>query len=245
MKRIKVMARTMKAFKGLAEKAPQADKRGSAPEAKPSYKRDTYHHGDLRQALIARTVEAITELGPARTSLREVARRADVSAAAAFHHFKDKTDLLAAVATAGFLKLIETRVEATRDVSDPARRLKIFVETYVRFAIDNPAMFHLMFGPLVTPREKYPELQAIAEQSLKILAATVRDYVRLHDPNAQHVAAEAWTVWASVHGLSSLLVDFPSAKARPDRLSDSKLVATMVETLMNGIAARAKSAAGE
>lgn len=215
-------------------------KPAAAPRKAP-YRRETYHHGDLRQSLIDHTIAAITELGPAKTSLREVARRADVSAAAAFHHFKDKTDLLAAVATNGFARLIAIRVEATRDVEEPAQRLRIFVETYVRFAIENPAVFNLMFGPLVSPRDRYPELQAIAERSLKILANAVRDYVRIFNPEAKHVAVEAWTVWSAVHGLSSLLVDFPSAKARPERLSSDRLVAALVETLMAGLELRARS----
>ena len=67
-----------------------------------------YHHGDLRRALMAAAIEAIGEHGPAAVSLRDLARRADVSHAAPAHHFGDKAGLLTAVAVEGFTLLART-----------------------------------------------------------------------------------------------------------------------------------------
>ena len=73
-----------------------------------------YHHGHLRQAILAAAIDALTESGPARLSLRELARRAGVSHAAPAHHFGDKAGLLTAVAAQGYDLLADTLSAAQR-----------------------------------------------------------------------------------------------------------------------------------
>ena len=85
----------------------------------------TYHHGDLRHALIEATESLLAEKGPEGFSLREVARRAGVSAAAPAHHFGDASGLLTAVATVGFDGLAAALREGeARGGRDPRRRLR-------------------------------------------------------------------------------------------------------------------------
>src|SRR6476469_8276563 len=86
-------------------------------------KRDTYHHGDLKRALTEAALELVKEKGPKGFTLREVARRAGVSAAAPYRHFADKSQLLAAVATQGFVQLheaLDTTVAANPDLAEQA-----------------------------------------------------------------------------------------------------------------------------
>ena len=68
----------------------------------PAETRPTYHHGDLRRALVDAALALVTEEQDWGFSLREVTRRAGVSHNAPYNHFADKRDLLAAVAAAGF-----------------------------------------------------------------------------------------------------------------------------------------------
>jgi len=84
-----------------------------------------YHHGDLRPALLRAAVEAIGQVGPAAMSLREVARRAGVSHAAAAYHFGDKAGLLTAVAAQGYRMLTE-ELRRARDAGRgrPVRRAR-------------------------------------------------------------------------------------------------------------------------
>lgn len=101
-----------------------------------------YHHGNLRQDLLDEARAAIRESGPVAWSLRELARRAGVSHAAPAHHFGDKAGLLTALATEGFHLLA--------DALDRARETAGFLEVglaYIRFAVENPDYFEVMYLP--------------------------------------------------------------------------------------------------
>ena len=102
-----------------------------------------YHHGDLRPALLRVAVEAIGQTGPAAMSLREVARRAGVSHAAAAYHFGDKAGLLTAVAAQGYRML----TEELRDARDAGRGFLEVGVAYVRFAVSHRAHFEVMYRP--------------------------------------------------------------------------------------------------
>src|SRR5918995_6548050 len=102
-----------------------------------------YHHGNLRRAVLSAAVEAITEVGPAGVSLRDLARRAGVSHAAPAHHFGDKAGLLTALAAEGYGLLADA-------LADAQVRTQDFLEVgvaYVRFAVDHRAHFEVMFRP--------------------------------------------------------------------------------------------------
>jgi len=142
----------------------------------------TYHHGDLRQAVLRTAGEILEKEGLEALSLREVARRAGVSHNAPYRHFPDRANLLAALAAEGFEKLGDALQ------SRPRREMG---EAYVEFALANPARFRLMFGGLVDK----PDPRAY-EGLLNSFADLGED--------APYAAAAAW---ALVHGLSHLLLD--------------------------------------
>ena len=105
-----------------------------------------YHHGNLRETLLAAADVVLATKGAAGLTLRDVARAAGVSHAAPYHHFASLDDLLAAVATRGFDRLSEA-MAPTVAVADTKERLLQIGEAYVRWALANPAPFSLMFGP--------------------------------------------------------------------------------------------------
>ncbi len=116
-------------------------------------RRDVYHHGDLRNALVASAVRLIETCGPGAFSLREAAREVGVSANAAYRHFDDKSALMAAVAAEGFARLAARMRRSIagaslRRAAEPApiSRFKAVGRAYVGFAADHPAMFRVMFG---------------------------------------------------------------------------------------------------
>lgn len=104
-----------------------------------------YHHGDLRRALVEAGRGLLEREGMASLSLRAVAREAGVSAAAPYHHFKDRADLLAAIAHEGNVALY-TDLKAGFDSAAPGQdRIVAVGVAYVAFAVANPALYRLMF----------------------------------------------------------------------------------------------------
>ncbi|QUD86419.1 TetR/AcrR family transcriptional regulator [Phenylobacterium montanum] len=103
-----------------------------------------YHHGDLRRALLLAAEAVLEREGPSALSLRAVAREAGVSPAAPYHHFKDKNELLNAVAMEGFSQLHDAMAMAIKDEPAEERRLAIGV-AYVEFAQANPALYRVMY----------------------------------------------------------------------------------------------------
>src|SRR4051812_16464446 len=130
----------------------------------------TYHHGDLRRALLQATVEAITENGVNALSMRDLARRAGVSHAAPTHHFKDKAGLLTAFATDGFDQLGKA-LGTSRLASNSFLELGV---TYVRFAVTRRAEFEVMFRPDLYHADD-PALLAARRRSADALYAAVSD----------------------------------------------------------------------
>ena len=153
--------------------------------------------------LAARLVETALALlaqdGTDAVSLRAVARAAGVSAMAPYRHFPDKESLLAAVATRGF-EALRRSLLAADEAGAPGDRLVALAVGYVGFAVDNPALFRLMFGP---PRAGcHPQLEMAGNSAFDVLAARVA-------AEAGPEAGKPLTLgcWALVHGLALLWLD--------------------------------------
>jgi len=150
----------------------------------------TYHHGDLRTALLRAAAKRLEKQGVAALSLREAARRVGVSHNAPYRHFADREALLAALAAQGFDMLGQAmRGQTGRGMG----------EAYVRFALQHPQRFRLMFGGQIA-LEKYPRLRAAASSAFDQLQSAFSEY----GGDARSAAAAAWSL---VHGLSHLILD--------------------------------------
>ena len=126
----------------------------------------SYHHGNLRNVLIEGALAAIAENGAANLSLRDVARRAGVSHAAPAHHFGDKRGLLTAIAVEGFDGLTEATSAAAGD--HVAGGL-----AWIRWALDHPAHYEVMFSPNLL-RLDDPELVRARTEGAAVLLTSVR-----------------------------------------------------------------------
>jgi AcrR family transcriptional regulator len=166
--------------------------------------RRDYHHGDLRSALLDSVGRIVREHGPAFVSIREVARRARVSHGAPSHHFRNKCGLLTAFAAQGFDRLADTIGEsiAGGGASSPRDVLAAMGRGYVRFAIENPEHFAIMFR-LELLDDDDPELTRAANRAYDALVATTRAAAAAGTLEADPVLAAA-AAWSLVHGLATL-----------------------------------------
>lgn len=166
-----------------------------------------YHHGDLRRALLEGAIELLAEGGPAALTLRGAARRAGVSEAAPYRHFADKKALLAAVAEEGFLALERACSAAAADLDDPVETFWRRGVAYVRFAVQHPAHYRVMFGPEIPDKRSYEGLSAAARAAYEALHSTARACAAVGAFPAQEIEMRATRAWALVHGLASLFID--------------------------------------
>src|SRR3954465_7910303 len=122
----------------------------------------SYHHGDLKAALVDAAGDILRREGPEALTLRAVARRAGVSQAAPYRHFADRRALVGAVAERGFARLQEAMMQAMTPDAAGRFGLKQVACAYVGFGHENPAEYRVMFGPEVARTDNLPELRQTA-----------------------------------------------------------------------------------
>jgi AcrR family transcriptional regulator len=170
-------------------------------------KRSAFHHGDLRNALLDGTAKLLSASGTGGFSLREAARRAGVSANAAYRHFENKEDLLAALAKRCFARMagkMEARMERVGD--DPVGQLRATGEAYLKYAAEEPALFELMFGPhgAGSGRDVKGTGPKTGLTPFELLALSLDRLVEAgRMPKAMRRNAET-VFWSSIHGLAVL-----------------------------------------
>lgn len=199
-----------------------------------------YHHGDLRRAVVTAALETLSETQSADFSLRELARRAGVSHNAPYKHFAEKTELLAEVSAAGF-ELLTQRIagEIARNAK-PREQLFLLLRTYIRFGVENPALYRLMFGgSLSGPDSSRPAIERVAAERMREqLQRAIAEGV-LGQPlagaarNGRKTAGAILTCWSLVHGLTLLMVD---GLVGPKEMSD-KLCESLMQGIIDGLKA--------
>lgn len=203
--------------------------------------RDTFHHGDLRRALLVSAWEVVEERGVAMTSLREVARRNGVAASSALHHFGDKMTLLAAVAEEGFRRLTMSATVAAEGTTDHREHLRRFFLAYVRFALEHPGIFKLMHSALITPHSRYPTLLETSVNTFRVTKEVMQAYLEPFGP-VDKLGNDAWAFWAAADGMASLLITFPEGE-RPTRISEDELILNLLDVVLLGLAEKCRQRA--
>lgn len=167
-----------------------------------------YHHGDLRRALLDATAKLVAKEGAGAVTLREVARLAGVSHNAPYRHFESLSALLAAVAAEGFESFGERLSTAVQNAK-PQQRRGALGQAYLDFALDNPRLYLLMFGPELD-RSAHPDLKAAADASFAVLTGETARSASKGATYKQAIAA-----WAFVHGLAHLIIDKQIKRSDP------------------------------
>jgi AcrR family transcriptional regulator len=200
-------------------------------------KRSAFHHGDLRNALLDGTAKLLASSGTGGFSLREAARRTGVSANAAYRHFENKEALLAALSGRGFAQMAaEMEARMDRAGADPLGQLRATGEAYLEFAVKEPALFELMFGPHgagggrdvkgTGPDTGLTPFELLARSLDRLVEAGRLSKTKRRDAEP--------VFWASIHGLAVLA----NAKVTQKRLR-KKSFARLFDILLGGFGVRA------
>lgn len=181
----------------------------------------TYHHGALAEAMVDQALASVRAQGADQVSLRSIAQALDVSPSAAYNHFADKDDLLRAVGACGIAALDErmSRVLASHpaDNAEAARaRFAGLGRAYLAFAIDETHLFQLTFGPICAGEEPSDD-----SGPYRKLAVALDDLDRWGQLKPGIRAGLDLTVWASTHGMATLLVEGAVAPESVDDFIDS------------------------
>lgn len=201
---------------------------------------DSYHHGDLRNAMIAAAQQILSEEGALQVTFRRLSRDLSVSHNAPYRHFKNQTALFAVISQRGYEQLRDHLENAVRAApNNTPAQLIAFARSYGLFAVANPNLYRLMFTREVITTDEEGEQDDLdktfhhaAAALIDVFAQGQREgHLRPHD-----AARQALTFWAMVHGLAMLWIDEQAAPyfvARDEAAETA--VTTVVQILLDGI----------
>ena len=191
--------------------------------------RKSYHHGDLRNALLKAALDLVRDRRSTHFTLHDVSERVGVTQSAIYRHFADLDDLLSTLCRNGFDAFAEVQRQATAGNSDPWQRLRALVRAHLRFAISNPDYFRIMFDSGLANR---PENIARGQPTFQLLVDTIAEI----DGTAEHAFERAVAIWAAGHGLAALMLSgqLGGILNMPDRAA--RLEETVTALIEHGLA---------
>lgn len=196
-----------------------------------------YHHGNLQGSLVDAAVRLARTGGPEAVVLRAVSREAGVSHNAAYRHFADRDDLLAAVSDFCMGRLAALMIERTAAVTTRSKgprataRLNAVGRAYIEFARTEPGWFKTAFSG--APGKPEPAVEQSSIGPFELLSARLDELVAAGVLPAERRAGAEFAAWSMVHGLSTLLVDGP-LRFVPDRDVEG-LIGAVLEVVKRGL----------
>ncbi len=169
-----------------------------------------YHHGNLKESLVATALEMIEKEGLASVTLRELTKRLGTSRSAVYRHFESKEALLQEVIFAGFAMLEDAiaPILMQRDYS-VIKRFSMMGRAYVEFALAHPAIYRMIFGhELQREREEKCDMQDQTQATgFHALITLLQEGQEAGVFKKEDPMLQATVVWSMVHGVSNLLID--------------------------------------
>ncbi len=202
--------------------------------------RRSYHHGNLREALVDAALDLISEKGPAGFTFAEAARQAGVSAAAPYRHYRDRDALMADVAKRGFDRF-EQQLSAAWNEGKPSLReaFEKLGGAYLAFARKEPAYFAAMFEAGLSLTE-YRELQEAGDRAFNVLRTACEALIAAMPPAKRPpVMMMALHVWSLSHGIASLFARGDAAR-RALPMSPEDLLEAAVLLYLEGLGLNTK-----
>lgn len=191
----------------------------------------SYHHGDLRQAIIDTSLAVLAEKGVEGFSLRDTARRVGVSAAAYKHHFPSTRALMTTLAEISFARLADALEHADANSGrNKHERLVAQGTAYVGFAFANSAMFDLMWRSALLDLSD-PKLSLQKARAFNCLDRLVRGATAQSRPFSDPEMASTIACWSLVHGFARLVLDGGLEAGDAHVTADSGTLSAMLSML--------------
>jgi len=202
----------------------------------------TYHHGDLRRAIIDTALDTLQEQQGWQFTLREIARRANVSHSAPYRHFPDKAALLHELALIGFDRLRDELAAAIDSTRDAPAVLRALAYAHLAFGQRNPDLYRLMFAADAgeptdihrDPRTQAPFLLVVDLLERGQQAGSIRPRSAL---------GQATACWAHLHGLTMLAIDGRLIREKVGDHAIEDALTTLLDGLVLGDARARKAKA--
>jgi AcrR family transcriptional regulator len=171
-------------------------------------KSKTYHHGNLKEALISAGLDILSEKGMEGLSLRNVAKKVGVSHTAPYNHFPDKQALLAAISTAGHEQLHQTLLDTFEKFKHSSPDIIAEIAwSYLQFALDDPDKFKLMFSGALEEERAHPAYIEISRNNVSLLEEIIvfcQNKGQLEKGRVENIAIKLWSL---VHGFTYLMLE--------------------------------------
>jgi AcrR family transcriptional regulator len=179
--------------------------KASTSTSKPSAK---YHHGNLRQTLLAAAKQMIAADGIESLSLRKLADKVSVSRTAAYHYFDDKNDLLCAIASDGFRQWQQLLKQSEQQNQTERQKFEQYLINYMVFATHHPEEYELMFGRCIWKQAQCTEeLQTIAHGTFQHQVEMMAYWQSIGLVAGDNPLRTAQIIWGTLHGIAKLFID--------------------------------------
>lgn len=198
-----------------------------------SKKENTYHHPNLREALIQETENMLADRQLDAITLNELGQRLGVARSAPYRHFASKGLLFCAVATRACHRFKQMLADIRlQEHVPPKQRLMQMVAAYLQFALDNPDYYRLLFREPLVGREQTPELAQSRASSFEELLQVLQECQDAGVIQTADKHQQALFVWSAMHGMGSLLID---GHLQPDAGMET-LFGTLSQGILHGLA---------
>lgn len=168
----------------------------------------SFHHGNLKEACIETGLEIIKNDGIDKLSLRDVARKLDVSHGAPYRHFKNKDELIAAISEKGFEIFGRTLISAIEvDQEDPYKRLATAGHAYLEFALEKPEYYRLISTNVLSDVTKYPGVMGKALETYQFMQKILTDYDARGILKIDNILTATVYIISTIHGFCSLVIE--------------------------------------
>lgn len=190
----------------------------------------------LRQEILDAASELFVKEGFENVSMRRIAEKIEYSPTTIYLYFRDKAELLESVCHETFSRLSQRLATLLNQPADPIERLKRGLIAYIEFGLENPHHYRATFMmpiPETMDHEKYIKPDSPGMQAFDFMRRSVFDCVSAGKLKVKDIELACQTIWAGIHGITSLLIiheDFPWVERR-------KLIHSMVDTLVGGAGA--------
>jgi AcrR family transcriptional regulator len=196
--------------------------------------KSSYHHGNLREAIVTAATAEVNRAGAIDLTIRVVAERVGVTHAAVYHHFEDRTAMVAGVAEHAFVELGAAMDRAALDAPTALERYRRLGHAYLTFALRHPRLYGVMFGAEAAAHPGGAARAAVFARIRDAIVACQRhSVVAAGSPDEITLFC-----WSAVHGFASLVADRQLDQLDAELPSIDVLADTIVQTIFTGVAAR-------